>query len=145
MKQATLTSIEEFNKKLATAEKFELLVTGFFNPQEPIEITFDKERAVRHQNRHWEYADVDIEPAFDISKEEFISKLTSLNIALWKREYVDYGVLDGTQWELVIHYDNGEKKKYEGSNDFPNEFGDLCKLFGIDFNTDDEDEEHEED
>ena len=75
----------------------------------------------------------DFKEKLDISKSEFISKLINLNIAKWHRDYVDLTVFDGTQWGLTIYFSGGKRKKYEGSNDFPNEFNDLRVLFNIPF------------
>lgn len=37
----------------------------------------------------------------------------------WLPEYVDPGVLDGTQWKLTVCYDGGKTSKTYGSNAWP--------------------------
>ena len=50
--------------------------------------------------------------------ERFFLFLDSINIWEWKNEYVNYNIVDGTQWE--IEFSNSVKKiKSFGSNKFP--------------------------
>jgi hypothetical protein len=37
----------------------------------------------------------------------------------WKRRYVDKTILDGTQWELEVTFENGSTVKRNGSNQYP--------------------------
>ena len=135
--------ITNFNEKLRDAKKFKLHIFDYFNPGFPTEITFEDNKVYRY-SRPWSMNDdLDGEKQIlDMIKEEFIYELVNINIAAWDREYVDPYVLDGTQWNFEIQYNDGKKKKYSGSNDFPNGFEELCELFGLDYF--DEDEEYEE-
>ena len=47
----------------------------------------------------------------------------------WKKKYVDYGVLDGTQWDLKITLSGGRERNYYGSNDYPPYWTELKALF----------------
>ena len=135
--------ITNFNEKLRDTKKFKLRVFDYFNPGFHAEITFEDNKVYRY-SRPWSMND-DLEgekQILDMIKEEFIYELVNINIAAWDREYVDPYVLDGTQWNFEIQYNEGKKKKYSGSNDFPNGFEELCELFGLDYF--DEDEEYEE-
>lgn len=54
----------------------------------------------------------------------------------WMRSYsmkrFGYMVLDGTQWEVEIEYDNGHRNvRFDGDNSYPYNFNDLQALFGI--------------
>ncbi len=50
-------------------------------------------------------------------------------VGSWKKEsYVDYGILDGTQWSLVVTTYDLKEIRIGGSNKFPNNFGKLRKL-----------------
>jgi hypothetical protein len=52
----------------------------------------------------------------------FLKGLNNEGILKWKSEYVDPAFCDGTQWELVIKYNKGRRKKVYGSNDYPVNF-----------------------
>lgn len=47
----------------------------------------------------------------------------------WQEAYNDSAILDGTQWELKLTFDNRESVKSVGSNDFPALFDELTELF----------------
>lgn len=47
----------------------------------------------------------------------------------WKKRYVDYGILDGTQWELIIRLAGNRVRTYSGSNDYPPYWPELKRLF----------------
>ena len=63
-----------------------------------------------------------------VSLEEFSTKIEKLNIRGWDKEYVDYCVLDGVNWDLK--YENDEEKpiKVGGSNAYPPEWKKLIRL-----------------
>ncbi len=64
-------------------------------------------------------------------KSTFMKWLAECKIENWKRSYVDPTVLDGTQWELTIHYDNKKRvRNYEGSNDYPTTYEKLAEIMG---------------
>lgn len=78
-------------------------------------------------------------------KDEFMDELSRLHIGEWRGSYsperFGYVVLDGTQWELEIHYNNGAKPfKSHGTNSFPYNFNEFQELLGIDTSTEDNDE-----
>lgn len=51
---------------------------------------------------------------------DLINKLNSINLLKWNREYVNKNVMDGTQWELKLKYnDNKRRKIIYGSNAYP--------------------------
>ena len=54
----------------------------------------------------------------------------------WMRRYslkrFVYMVLDGTQWEIEIEYDNGHRNvRLDGYNSYPYNFNELQAIFGI--------------
>lgn len=146
----TPKTIESFNNQLLHVKKLVLHVTGFFEPRMPIEITFEGDTVYRLEQlckpesdgylEYYNYA----RQALEINRRNFIRTLKEINIASWDKEYIDSEILDGTQWNFEIEYNDGKKKKYHGSNDFPDGFEELCKLFGIDLGWDDEDDDYEE-
>ena len=44
---------------------------------------------------------------------------TKYRLGEWNKEYVDHGVLDGTQWEIKIKLNSGNELEYRGSNAYP--------------------------
>ena len=74
-------------------------------------------------------------------KEDFISGIKALHIGEWKRTYIDPLVMDGTQWELDIYYNNGRRPvKISGSNAYPYNFEDLKEFLEVEM----EDEEYQQ-
>lgn len=51
----------------------------------------------------------------------------------WQEAYNDSAILDGTQWELKLTFDNRESVKSVGSNAFPALYDDLVELFTLYF------------
>ncbi len=51
--------------------------------------------------------------------DDFLKALNEIGVLKWKRNYMNMHVLDGTQWELEISYNQGKKKKISGSNAYP--------------------------
>ena len=84
-----------------------------------------------------------------VDKDEFLDELSRLHIGEWRNSYnperFGYVVLDGTQWELEIHYNNGAKPfKSHGSNSFPYNFDEFQELLGIDTSVEEDEEEDDE-
>lgn len=129
-------AIKRFNDKIPQIEKLSLEVAGFFSPRGPIVLTFEGEKVIMSE-KSWGYEDLTTTGTLTIKKQELFDELKKLNIGAWDKEYIDISVDDGTGWEFVIYYNDGKKKKYEGLNDYPYNFDDLCQLFGID-NSDEE-------
>ena len=68
---------------------------------------------------------------FPLTKDDLIDSLRELHIDEWKTEYSAF-VLDGTQWELQIEYDDGRSPvRISGSNAYPYNFDFLKLLLGI--------------
>lgn len=71
-----------------------------------------------------------------MTKDEFLDSLKELHIGEWRRYYdterFGIEVLDSTQWELTIAYNNGRKTfSSGGSNAYPHNFKALTELLGI--------------
>jgi len=63
--------------------------------------------------------------SFEISKvewNEFIDEIINVNILTWKKRYSDPNIMDGTQWEININFQNGKKIEIHGNNDYPKEW-----------------------
>ena len=78
------------------------------------------------------------------TREEFVRGLAELHIGEWKKNYVNPLVLDGTQWNLDIEYEDGRKPFHiYGSNAYPYNFDELLEFLGIDETEDCEDDDSE--
>jgi len=47
----------------------------------------------------------------------------------WDKEFINHGILDGTQWYLKIAFTGDRVERYGGSNCFPPYWNDLKELF----------------
>ena len=75
--------------------------------------------------------------------------MSRLHIGEWRSSYnperFGYEFLDGTQWELEIHYNNEAKPfKSNGSNSFPYNFNEFQELLGIDASIGEDEEDDDE-
>lgn len=57
-----------------------------------------------------------------------LDELSALQIASWKDKYYDNEVCDGTQWELIIKFENRNKISKSGSNEYPPYWNKLLKV-----------------
>ena len=132
--QSELKTIE-FENNLSAISKIVFTIGGYFGGYETREISLDcgdLQVNVQHS--------LPIEPeetAVPYGKDEFMDELSRLHIGEWRGSYsperFGYVVLDGTQWELEIHYNNGAKPfKSHGTNSFPYNFNEFQELLGID-------------
>ncbi len=96
---------------------------------------------------HLKPSNFKIEPDYPLTKQELLEGLTSLHIGEWRKSYqperFGYSVLDGTQWELEIHYSTGRKPaKFNGSNSYPYNFDEFTELLGIERDAEDVESEN---
>ena len=130
----------DFNKALDSMSQLVFTIGGFFCGQETRTFTVsddqvlvDVEKILISMDKEEEYG--------PYRKEDFISGIKALHIGEWKRTYKDPLVMDGTQWELDIYYNNGRKAvKISGSNAYPYNFEDLKEFLEVEM----EDEENEQ-
>ncbi|GAB6174529.1 hypothetical protein JCM15765_40070 [Paradesulfitobacterium aromaticivorans] len=59
----------------------------------------------------------------------FIHNLFRCYITDWKQRYVDKNILDGTQWELTIEFEKGNKLRKYGSNGYPPHWKKMLAVF----------------
>lgn len=123
----------KFNDNIPYIEKITFSIGGFFNGIETKTFTIDGNRVKTHLVHTLHSKN----PADDgIDKETFLNQLKILNIGGWRRRYDTYryniAIMDGTQWELEIHYSNGHRAvKIHGDNAYPYNFDRLLDLFEI--------------
>ena len=84
----------------------------------------------------WAFNDAVI--TYSPSNEEwnkFLESIVRLDVAHWKRSYMDPSILDGTQWHLQIKTESSEIDT-GGSNAYPENFNGLIKSFNKLINND---------
>ena len=130
----------DFNEALDSMSKLVFTIGGFFCGHETRTFTVSDYQVFVDVEKTM--ISMDKEEYGPYRKEEFISGIKALHIGEWKRTYNDLLVMDGTQWELDIYYNNGRRPtKISGSNAYPYNFDDLKEFLEVEM----EDEEDEQD
>lgn len=97
-------------------------------------VTFDENHLYMASSSSFYTSLDDVERIKDYpcGKDGFLDQLKALHIGEWNSSYDDPYVLDGTHWDLEIHFSNKHKKVRKfGSNAYPYNFKDFCNLIGI--------------
>ena len=129
----------DFNKALDSMSQLVFTIGGFFCGHETRTFTVSDGQVLVDVEKTM--ISMDKEEYGPYRKEEFISGIKALHIGEWKRTYNDLLVMDGTQWELDIYYNNGRRPtKISGSNAYPYNFDDLKEFLEVEM----EDEEYEQ-
>ena len=136
-----------FNEMLNNLQSIMINIGGFFGGHELGMVVVDGDKVVSSQ------ADYRFELQKEagvsqnqkvvpvkMKKEEFIQRLKELHVGEWANSYCKPYVLDGTQWELEIKFNDGLKRRITGSNEYPKNFPELLKLLGIERCFDEEDD-----
>ena len=63
-----------------------------------------------------------------VSAERYLSRLEDLGVENWQDEYINYHILDGTQWKLEYKTEGHELKKIIGDNEYPENWKELNKI-----------------
>lgn len=109
-----------FEEKLAKTEYFEFQIGGFFCGYSRIMVENDNGRYTAAYAPG--FANPEDAMKTEISEEEFVRFITGIYRCClweWKDEYVDPGVLDGTQWTIRVRLNGQDEKEWYGSNDYP--------------------------
>lgn len=132
----------DFNEALESMSQLMFTSGGFFCGQETRTFTISDDQVLVDVEKTM--ISMDKEEYGPYRKEDFISGIKALHIGEWKRTYNDPLVMDGTQWELDIYYNNGRKAvKISGSNAYPYNFEDLKEFLEVE--TEDEEDEQNQD
>ena len=142
--QAELRALD-FTNNIDHISNFSFSIGGYFGGYNTYVANLSG-KELRFESQHWEISklmgvfDEDGEP---LSRETFIEGIRKLHMGEWMRSYslkrFGYMVLDGTQWEVEIEYDNGHRNvRFDGDNSYPYNFNDLKVLFGIEEDSEDD-------
>ena len=132
----------DFNDRLDSISKLVFTIGGFFCGHETRTFTVVGDQVFVDVEKTM--ISMDKEEHDPYRKEDFISGIKALHIGEWKRTYNDLLVMDGTQWELDIYYNNGRRPtKISGSNAYPYNFDDLKEFLEVEME-DEEDEQNQD-
>lgn len=124
---------QSFDTKLAAMHRFTLEIGGFFDGYTKYKYTISRDRVLFDAD-HSFYLKPSNLPVYEpFTREEFIRGIAALHIGEWKERYENLYVLDGTQWNIFVEYEDG-KEPFEiyGSNAYPYNFEELIEFLGID-------------
>ena len=128
-----------FTENIPFISKVIFSIGGYFGGYETRTFTLKDERLhmwVEH-SLILTPSNVEVEPDYPMSKDDFLDELRELHIGEWRKNYsprrFGYVVMDGTQWDLEIQFSNGRKSlKIYGDNAYPYNFDKFRELMGMD-------------
>ena len=127
-------SAEEIKTEIRQLKRLEFEIGGFFGGWEKYVIEIDGNSLKRDTIMVLsDLDDLEVE-----TREALLEYLQDMHLKEWRKDYSPerYGVsiLDGTQWSLKLTYDDRKTREYAGDNVYPWNFGELCRLFGFEWN-----------
>ena len=135
---------QDFDAALDSIQKLMLSIGGFFGGYEIRTYTVSGDKVVLDVDHTLILKPSNLPVYYPFTKDEFIAGLKKIHIGEWKKNYIDPYVLDGTQWELEICFDNERKPlKISGSNAFPYNFSDLTEFLGFDEENDEDEQDQD--
>jgi len=105
-------------KELVSIEELEFSIGGYFATHHEVSIKGDTVSFISYIH----FPDNEDRVEISLTKEQisaFISTLNEAGVLKWKKQYDDPGMLDGTQWNLKVKYNEGAAFKAYGSNAYP--------------------------
>jgi hypothetical protein len=128
----------EFDANIPNISKIIFSIGGFLRGEELVEVTITDDTAeLKYGRSYISTTPDDFDKIETIDKASFLEEFKRLHIGEWSKNYntkrFGYTVLDGTQWELEIHYSNDKKiVKIYGYNAYPYKFDRLKDLMMCD-------------
>ena len=127
----------EFDANIPNISKIIFSIGGFLCGEELVEVTFiDDTAELKYGRSYIPTTPDDFDKIETIDKATFLEEFKCLHIGEWRKNYIKrfgYTVLDGTQWELKIHYSNDKKPvKIYSDNAYPYSFDRLKDLLMCD-------------
>ena len=109
-------------------------IGGFLGNSTEITIKRNEAGALVHVSL-FPYSDEGNGKDIPISEDKWNNILSELHDKIrfqeWKKNYENLNVLDGTQWEFTVTYEDKKKRNYGGSNAYPPRWKEFCKLFQV--------------
>ena len=137
---------QDFDSALDSIQRLMLSIGGYFLGWETRTYTVAGDKVIPDVDSFMWLKPGNLPVCHSFTRDEFIAGLKEIHIGEWKKNYDAPCVMDGTQWELEIHFDNRKPLKISGSNAFPYNFRDLAEFLGFEEELDEEfDEGQDED
>ena len=105
-------------------KKIEAYVGGYFGSCYQVEIDLENNLVSWTHGGGGEPANMALRNIRLATGEKFVEQLETLDLLNWEAEYVDQGIMDGTQWHVEIVMDGHTIAKH-GSNDYPEQWVDF--------------------
>lgn len=106
--------------KIKTLEYFIFSIGGYPGGHNQIRISENLYDIAEYPFDHFNILPAPTLVLAPILKKELIGSLNDIQVANWQRKYSMNDVLDGTEWELEIKYNNRKTSKIVyGSNEYP--------------------------
>ncbi len=119
---------EEDYRKIVTSIRFS--DGGFFGGYNELLIKKCRTGIIADARPDFRNADAPVRRT--ISENEWMKLLDKLYCKLflheWKKQFNDWSILDGEQWELEIRMTNNRVRNYSGSNAFPPYWNELLRI-----------------
>lgn len=111
-------------------EKIIFEIDGFFSGYKQVKIWAEDGKVLKAYKG--DFNDLDNEYTGELQEEIKVleRRLSQLKINRRKKELVDSGILDGTQWELEYKEQGKRCRHIYGSNDYPECWNDLIEAIG---------------
>lgn len=123
---------QDLNKALDSMEKLVFSIGSFWKGCETRTYTVSDDKIVLNTEHTLDIKPESMPVCCPVSKKAFIAGLKEIYIGEWRKDYSNPDVMDGTQWELRIHFSNAyQSVEISGSNAYPYNFKALMDLLGI--------------
>ncbi len=123
-----LRNIDDSN--LASITEVYFSIGGYFGGSDTYYLNIENNIATLTTTKG--YGSPSIEKQF--SEEEtklLLDNFEAIHVEYWNYEYVDPFICDGTQWELALRREGNWAVVWHGSNEYPENWGDLLLFFGV--------------
>jgi hypothetical protein len=103
-------------------------VGGYSGPNYEVELDFENKQLIWNGKGNLDETEESVIKTMDVDEyNNIIEELKIINLLNWKANYIDPGVLDGTQWSVEIQTDERMIRK-SGSNRYPRTWNKFCSL-----------------
>ena len=127
---------KEFDDRIDDIEKITVKYGGYLCGGETREITFNGDEVNVEKGVLLGYVSSESDLKYagyeGLDSTSFLDELKEFHLGEWEKNYENLLVEDGVQWEVVIYYNDGKKRKFEGDNAFPYNFNDFLIFMGMD-------------
>lgn len=105
-------------------KKIEASVGGYFGGYYQVEVDLENHFVSWTHGGRGESANMALRNIRLATGKKFVEQMQNLDLLNWKAEYVDPGIMDGTQWHVEMEMDGYTITKH-GSNDYPDQWGEF--------------------